>query len=156
MTTLAEIDDFLSQTRLAFIGISRNPADFSRGLYRDLVKRGYDVVPVNPEAEEIEGQHCFASIEQVQPPVEGALVMTPPSVTDQVVQDCARANVPRVWLHRGAGRGAVTDSAVSYCQEHGMSVVAGFCPYMFLPRTAFFHQAHRLILKLGGHYPAKA
>jgi hypothetical protein len=65
-----------------------------------------------------------------------------------VVRDCAQAGVASVWLHRGAGRGAVSPEAVRFCREHGMSVVAGACPYMHLPRTAFVHRVHGFFHRL--------
>jgi len=100
-------DDFLAHKRLALVGLSRNPKDFSRYIYNELRGRGYDMVPVNPNLTEIEGAHCFARLQDVQPPVEGALVMTAADQSESVVHDCAEAGINRVWLHRGAGPGAV-------------------------------------------------
>lgn len=146
---------FLAHKRLALIGVSRDPRDFSRGLFRELRRRGYDVVPVNPSLDwaEIDGVRGAARVQDVTPPVAAALVMTPPPITEEVVRDCARAGVVSVWLHRGAGRGAVSPEAVRICREHGMSVVAGACPYMYLPRTAFIHRVHGFFHKL---FPGQA
>jgi uncharacterized protein len=135
-------NEFLAQRRLAVVGVSRDPKDFSRGLFRELRKRGYDVVPVNPAGGEIEGQPCAASVLDISPPVEGVLVMTRPEVSEQVVRDCAEAGVPRVWLHRGMGPGAVSGGAVDFCRLRGIAVVEGECPYMFLPASGFVHRAH--------------
>ena len=44
MATLDEIRDFLSLKRIAVVGVSRNPKDFTRSLFREFVRRGYDVV----------------------------------------------------------------------------------------------------------------
>jgi predicted CoA-binding protein len=156
ISTREDIDDFLAQKRIAFVGVSRDPKDFSRGLFRDLQKRGYDVVPVNPNINEIDGARCFARLQEVTPPVEGALVMTAPETSEGIVQDCAAAGIERVWLHRGAGVGAVSDAAVRFCQEHQLTVVAGHCPYMFLPKTPWFHRAHGFFLRLRGQYPVCA
>lgn len=156
MTTLAQVNRFLGHKRLALVGVSRDPKDFSRQLFRDMQARGYDMVPVNPAGEDVEGKHCFPSVRDVDPPVEGALVMTPAAATAGVVRDCAAAGIHDVWLHRGGGQGAVSNEAVEYCTSHSMEVVAGFCPYMFLPNTAFFHRAHGFMVKLSGRYPGKA
>ncbi len=153
MTTRELIDDFLGQKRVALVGVSRNPKDFSRTLYRELQQRGYEVVPVNPQATELEGQPCFARLQDINPPVEGALLVTSPEVTDQIVHDCAEAGISRVWLHRGEGIGAVSQSAVDFCQAHHIKVVPGFCPFMFLPQTTFFHRAHGFVMKISGRYP---
>lgn len=152
-TTRRDIDDFLAQKRLAIVGVSRDSKDFSRALFRDLRKRGYDVVPVNPGVAEVEGERCFARLQEVTPPVQGALVLTPAAKSEQVTRDCAEAGISRVWLHRGAGTGAVSQEAVDFCRQHGMHLVAGHCPYMFLPETEFFHRFHGVWMKLMGGYP---
>jgi uncharacterized protein len=155
-STYEDIDDFLAQKRLAMVGVSRNPKDFSRGLFRDLRGRGYDMVPVNPLISELEGQKSYASLRDIAPPVDGALLMTPPPVTKDVVHDCLAAGIMRVWMHRGGGTGAVNQEAVDFCRAKGIRVVAGYCPYMFLPRTPFFHRVHGFFMKLAGSHPAAA
>jgi hypothetical protein len=124
-------------------------------IWHELRDRRYDVVPVNPNTAELEGQRCYARVQDIEPPVEGVVVMTPPAVTDQVVRDCDAAGISHVWLHRGAGGGpgAVSKAAVEYCESHGMDVVAGQCPYMFLPGTPFFHGLHAFTRKITGSYP---
>jgi predicted CoA-binding protein len=153
MSLRAQIDDFLSRKRIAVIGVSRNPADFSRSLFREFVLRGYDVVPVHPSAAEMEGKLCFTRLQNVAPPVEGALLLTAPEVTEQVVQDCAEAGITRVWMFRGGGRGAVSRQALAFCESKGMSVVAGECPFMFFPNNGLVHGLHAFIRKITGRYP---
>jgi predicted CoA-binding protein len=90
-TQSALANEFLAERRLAVVGVSHHPQDFSRGLFRELLRRGYDVVPVNPARGEIEGLPCAARVQDVSPPVVGVLVMTRPEVTEQVVRDCVEA-----------------------------------------------------------------
>jgi predicted CoA-binding protein len=151
--TLESIEEFLGQKRIAMAGISRDPGSFSMMMFKELCRRGYDVVPVNPHAAEVEGRRCFARVQDVQPPVEGVLLMTSPEVTDTVVLDCAEAGVRRVWMHRGTGKGAVSEKAVAFCRERGIEVVPGQCPFMFLPETARFHRFHGFVRKIMGRYP---
>ncbi len=152
-TSLKQISDFLAQKRIAMVGVSRNPSDFTRTLFAEFKKRGYDIIPVNPNLSDLDGQRCFARVQDIQPRVDGVLVVTSSKYTDQIVHDCAEAGVTRVWLHRGEGIGAVTDEAVKFCKEHGISVVDGQCPFMFLPQTPFFHKIHGFVKKLSGSYP---
>jgi predicted CoA-binding protein len=152
--TLREIRDFLAQKRLAVAGASRNPRDFNAGLFRNLRKRGYDLVPVNPHATEIEGQRCYARVQDIDPPVDGVLILTRAEMTEGVVKDCAAAGVKRVWMYRATGQGSVSRAAVEFCKASGITVVDGFCPYMFLPGGFVPHGIHRVILKIAGGYPA--
>ncbi|HYY72940.1 MAG TPA: CoA-binding protein [Candidatus Bathyarchaeia archaeon] len=102
--SLETIEDFLAQKRIALIGVSRKPGSFSIPTFQELTRRGYDVVPVNPNLPEFQGRRCFARVQDIQPPVQAALLITSPEVTDTVVRDCAEAGIPRVWMHRGAGK----------------------------------------------------
>ena len=154
-TTLDDIHEFLTQRRIALVGLSRYPKDFSRLLFREMCQRGYDMVPVNPVAGELEGRRCFARVQDVDPPPQGVLIMTAPRETERVVRDCAQAGVQRIWMHRGGGQGAVSKEAADFCRRKGMRLVEGYCPFMFLPATPFFHRAHGFILKLVGAYPAR-
>jgi uncharacterized protein len=152
-TTRAEIDGFLGKKRLAIVGVSRNPQDISRALFKEFRRRAYDVVPVNPGLPEVDGVPCFASVGDIAAPVEAALVMTPPAVTNQVVRECDAAGIRSVWMYRGGGTGAVSPAAINYCEARSMSCVAGECPFMFLPETQWFHRCHGFIRKLFGKYP---
>lgn len=155
VTTKKQVDDFLALRRLAVVGVSRDPKHFSYVLWQELRQRRYEAIPVNPNARELDGQRCYARVQEIQPPVEGALVLTPSGATAQVVRDCVEAGVGHVWMHRGAGGGpgAVDPAAVALCGEHGIELVAGQCPFMFLPGTPFFHGVHRFFRKLTGGYP---
>jgi len=138
------------------VGISREPKDFSVMLFEELCRRGYDVVPVNPNLPEVLGRRCYRDVQEIQPPVDAALLMTSPAVTETVVVDCAEAGIRRVWMYRAGGQGgAVSAKAVEFCREHGVQVVPGECPYMFLP-AAGLHRIHGFIRKITGHYPRHA
>lgn len=153
MTSMQQIQDFLGLKRFAFVGVSRQPADFSRILFREFLARGYQAVPVNPDAGEIDGQLCFARLQEIQPPVEGALFMTAPAVTDALVRDCEGAGIKRVWMFRGAGAGAATAEAIQFCEAHGIPVIPGECPFMYLPGGAWYHRFHGFVKKITGSYP---
>jgi len=153
MSSMVLIREFLGQKRIAVVGVSREAKDFSRTLYSELRHRGYDVVPVNPEATEIDGQKCFAQLRDIQPPVDGVLVMTPHDVTGQVVRECAESGIKRVWMYRAGGKGAVDRDAVRFCRSCGIAVIPGECPFMFLSDAGWFHRLHGGWRKVFGGYP---
>ena len=158
VTTRQTVDVFLALKRLAVVGVSRDPKHFSYVVWQELRQRRYEAIPVNPNATAIDGQRCYARVQDIEPPVQGVLVMTPSSATAQVVRDCVEAGIGHVWMHKGAGGGpgAVDPAAVALCEEHGIELVAGHCPYMFLPGTPFFHGIHRFFKKISGGYPKEA
>jgi predicted CoA-binding protein len=156
MNDLPTIERFLAGRRIAMVGVSTKPQEFSRAVWRAFVERGYDMVPVHPGVDEIDGRKAFARVADVPGAPDGVLVMVPAAAAADVVADCVNAGVRRVWLHRGAGAGAVSDAAVALAREHGLELVAGECPLMFLPGTERVHRWHGGWRKLIGRYPGRS
>jgi uncharacterized protein len=152
-TTIGQINDFLALKRIAVVGVSRSPKETSHALWQELRQRQYDAVPVNPAAPEIDGRRSFASVREIDPPVEGALIMTTAAAAEQVLAECAAAGIRKVWLYGGLGGGATSAATIAAAERHGLDAVAGHCPFMFLPGTPSFHKLHGLGKKLTGSYP---
>jgi uncharacterized protein len=154
-TSIETIEDFLAQRRIAIAGVSRNPKSFSAKLFEEFIRRGYDVVPVNPNLSEVQGRRGYARIQDVEPAVDGVLIMTSPAATNTLVRDCAEAGVRRVWMYSAGVAGAVSEEAVHFCEEQGIQVVRGKCPFMFLPNAGGIHRLHEFVLKITGHFPGR-
>jgi len=58
MITKKEIDEFYAKKRIAVAGASRSKSKYGRMVFEELIKKGYDAVPVNPNADEIGGKKC--------------------------------------------------------------------------------------------------
>ncbi len=149
----AQINEFLQQKRIAVVGVSRNPGDFTRKLYEEFQRRGYELVPVNPAITDLAGTKCYSSVRDVQP-VSAALLLTAPEISERVAEDCIAAGVRHIWMYRAIGQGAVSSKAVQLCREQGINVIAGECPFMFLPDTGFVHRVHGWVRRITGSYPA--
>jgi predicted CoA-binding protein len=151
MPTLQEaVDDFLAQKRIAVVGVSRDSAQAANLVYRNLRKANHEVFAVNPNASEVEGDTCYSDLKSVPGGVAAAMVVTTPQVADDVVRECADLGIQRVWMHRGFGAGSVSASAQTFCREHGITVISGGCPNMFLPGTDFFHKCMGVVVKVTG------
>lgn len=153
--SLEMIEEFLACKRLAMVGLSRNPRDFSARLFEEFLRQGYDIVPVNPNAAEIQGKVSYPRVQDIQPPPQAALLMTSPAVTDAVVRDCAQVGIGRIWMYQAGGLGAVSSPALQFCREQGMRVVAGECPFMFLSEAGGIHRFHGFLRKILRSYPRR-
>jgi predicted CoA-binding protein len=142
------INEFLACRRIAVVGASRDPRDYTAHLFREFLKLGYDAVPVNPQATELDGRACFPRVQDIQPPVEAALLLTTPEATAQVIDGCAQAGLRLIWMRRTADAGVM-----EFCAVRGLRVIAGHCPFMFLRGAAWFHRLHGWVLRLTGSYP---
>ncbi len=153
--SLQTIEEFLAQRRIAMVGVSRDPKDFSRMLFDEFERRGYEMVGVNPATEEVAGKRSFKRLQDVQPSVDAAILMTSPAVTDRVVRDCVQARIRYVWMYRASGVGAVSENAVDFCRANGVLVVPGECPFMFMEGAQFWHPIHGFVNKATGKYPKR-
>lgn len=150
MATKHEIDEFLAQKTLAIVGVSRTGKKFGNAVLRGLTKLGYRLLPIHPEAAELEGVPAYPSFAALPEPVGGVIVVVAPAQAETVVKDASAHGIRRVWLQQGAE----SPAAIRFCEEHGISVVHGQCVLMFTkPSTSWFHSAHRWVWERVGLAP---
>ncbi len=154
MTTQNLINDFFAQKRFAIVGVSRKDNDFSRALLREFLKRGYDAVPVNPHTPEIEGRQCFPDVREIKPAVTAALMLNPKYASVAVVRECAEAGITLLWAYGISGPKDLPAGVQAECETHGMKLVPGYCPFMFMESTTWFHRWHGKFAKFMGDYPS--
>jgi predicted CoA-binding protein len=145
----AAVNKFLSQRKLAVIGVSRNKKKFGSLVYRELKARGYRVFAVNPNAESVEGDRCYAGIRELPEPVDGLVAVVPPAAAEEIVREAYAAGIKNVWLQQGAE----SERTVRFCREKGINCVYGQCILMFLEPVRFPHSLHRWVWKRVGRFP---
>lgn len=151
--TRQAIDEFLAEKRVAVIGVSRNNKEYSHMLYKELLKHGYDALPVNPNGTEFAGRKAYGNIRDIAPAPQRAIIVLPEDKTEQAVLDCAAAGITDVWLHRHVAGGVSDTRAIFRAEENNMKLITGYCMFMFLPKAGFIHKLHGGIMKLIGIYP---
>jgi len=144
--------DFLAHKRIAVTGVSRSPQDHGANVvYKRLRERGYEVFPINPNADEVEGDPAFHDLKSVPGGVDGVVIATSPAHAETTMRECVDLGIDRVWMHRGPGAGSVSDEATRYGREHGVTVIDGGCPCMFDPTA---DTGHKIMHLFGvGHMP---
>jgi len=153
-SSMEDITKFLACKRVALVGVSRKRQHFSRAVLREFLAQGYDAVPVNPSAADIDGRKCFAHISEITPPVEATLLLTGvPTATDDAMRECSEAGIAHIWVYKSGKEGGGHTQALETCRSRGAAVIEGQCPFMFLPHPALIHRAHRFILKVTGTHP---
>ncbi len=138
--------DFLQAKRLAIVGVSRSGKKFGNAIYTDLKNRGYQLFIVHPEAKEINGERCYASLAELKGQVDGVMVCVSPKQAAQVVRDAAAAGLKNVWLQMGAD----SAEALQAAKEVGLTPVTGKCILMYAGPVKGFHSWHRGFAKLFG------
>ena len=149
MNAKKTVSEFLAEKHLAVVGVSRSGKDFSNLAYRELKKKGYRLVPVNPNANALEGERCYHRLTEIEDRPAGAIVMTNSRVTESVVRDAAEAGIRKLWIQQGSE----SQGALELARQKGLSVVSGDCILMFAEPVASFHRFHRWVWKLLGKLP---
>jgi predicted CoA-binding protein len=118
------IKEFLDKKNIfAVVGASRDPQKYGYQVYQDLKKAGYEVYPVNPNADEIVGDKCYPSLENLPVKPDVVDVVVPPKVTEHVVETCKKLRITKVWMQPGSE----SEAAIKFCEEKGIDVVHGVC-----------------------------
>ena len=140
------IETFIQGKRIAFVGVSRNPKKFGYSAYQELKARGYQVFPVNPAAQDIDGDRCYPSLEALNEKVDGVLVAVPPREAAKILREASRAGIRNVWLQQQSE----SPEALAAAEELGLSLISKKCILMYAPPVRSFHGLHRFFVKLVG------
>ena len=145
---------FLACDRIAVAGVSRDGNQPANAIFRKLRDTGHDVVPLNPQATELEGVACYPDLAALPEPVGAVMVATHPDVALDVVQQCASQGVRHVWFHRSFGQGSVAADAVQACEDQGIACIVGGCPLMYCAPVDVAHRCMRWWLARQGRVPS--
>lgn len=148
MTQQSLVKAFLSEKTLALAGVSRSGKKFGNAVLKELTNKGYEVLVVHPEAQEMEGQSCYASLSELPDRVGGLVLVVPPPQTEKLVKEAHQAGIKTIWMQQGSS----SSEAVKYCEENRIAVISGECILMFAHPQGF-HKFHHWLWGLLGKLP---
>ena len=120
-STREKIESFLSGEVFAVAGASSNRSKFGNIVLRKYLAHGKTAYPVNPTEREVEGIATAPDLASLPVPVHGLSIVTPPPVTERLVEDAHAAGIRRIWMQPGAESRA----AIARAEELGIDVIAG-------------------------------
>lgn len=147
------VEAFLGGKRFAVAGVSRDTKQAANAVYRKLRVAGYEVVPVNPRAKDVDGVVCYPDLRSVPGDLHGVVIATHPDVAPDVARQARERGVRHVWFHRSFGQGSVSDAAVSQCRAAGINCIVGGCPLMYCEPVDIAHRCMRWWLGRSGRVP---
>ena len=116
-----QIKSFLSATSFGVVGASNDPDKYGHKCFKCLLQAGRTAYPVNPRAKEVLGHPAYPDVASLPEKVESLSIITPPSVTEKVVDDAIAAGVKNLWMQPGAESRAAVDKAT----RAGLNVIPG-------------------------------
>jgi len=117
----SSIEAFVAGKVFAVVGASNDRWKYGNKVLRCYLQNGRRAIPVNPNATAVEGIAAVPDLASLPEPVHGASIITPPEVTEEIVEQAAKAGVTRLWMQPGAE----SDRAIERALELGLSVIAG-------------------------------
>lgn len=127
------IQKFLNGKSFAVAGASTNQAKYGNKVLRALLASGRETFPLNPTADEVEGQVAYATVADLPEVPDSISIVTPPAITREVIRAAIASGVKNVWMQPGA-----EDSQASHlAREAGLNVIDdGSCILVLIARES--------------------
>ncbi|MCL5016799.1 MAG: CoA-binding protein [Candidatus Parvarchaeota archaeon] len=122
-TDLEIKDILLKYKRVAVVGMSREEGKDSHEIPKYLISKGYDVIPVNPNADSILNKKSYSSISDVPGTVEIVDIFRPSEEVLPVVQAAITKNPKVIWMQEGISN----DEAKKLAEASGITVIFNRC-----------------------------
>jgi predicted CoA-binding protein len=108
---------------IAVVGLSPKEGRPSYRVARGMQQRGYRIVPVRPALDEVLGEKAYPNLAAVPGAVDIVDVFRAPEYVDEIVDECIRLGVKRLWLQEGV----VNEAAARRAVAAGIEVVMDRC-----------------------------
>jgi predicted CoA-binding protein len=134
---------------MAMAGASRNLKKFGGVIFKELKEKGFELYPINPNADVIQGVKCYKSVDELPPDVEHLFIVTSKEDTDAVAHAAIKKGIKMIWIQQKSD----TPEAVKVIEEAGIPLIHKKCIMMFADPVKSFHGFHRFLVKTFGAYP---
>ena len=153
----ALVRDFLSQRKIAIVGVSNKRETGCNSNYNKFKNAGYQVYAVNPHISTHDGAPCYPDLKSIPEKPEAVFILANPKVTDDIVRQCVELGIKHVWMHcmmgtkpgLAASMTSVSRAAIEMCKANGIAVIPGTCPNQFL-KPDFGHGLMRRMWRMFG------
>ena len=121
-----QIRNILSSSKtIAVVGISTNPEKSAQYVPKYLQSKGYDIIPINPNAEQILGKQCLKTIEDIEDKLDIIQIFRPSDQVLPFVKSAISKKPKTVWLQKGIHNAEAEEIAL----EKGIDVVFNRCMF---------------------------
>ncbi len=118
-----QIREIYNLKTVAVVGMSKNPEKAAHYVPKYLAEKGYDVIPINPTADEILGNKCYHSLSEVPVPIDIVDVFRPSDQVQPVIEEAIKIKPRVIWLQEGIHN----PEAESVAKKTGIDVVFNRC-----------------------------
>ncbi|GAB3673640.1 CoA-binding protein [Salinisphaera aquimarina] len=124
ITEDSHIREILAQVRrIAVIGLSSKADRPSHGVAQAMMEEGYQIVPVNPNENQVLGENAFPDLRHITGMVDMVDVFRAPEHVPEIVDACIARSVRVLWLQEGV----VHEAAAKKAADAGIDVIMDRC-----------------------------
>ena len=146
----AMIDQFLAAPVIALAGVSRDPKKFGYQVFKQMKTQNREVLPINPQADQIDGITCYRSIALLPAGVQHIVLLTPKNMTAGAVSEAVAAGIRNIWIQQMSD----TPEAIRLAEAAGVRPITGECIFLHTEPVKGVHKFHRAIRRLFGRMPS--
>ena len=118
-----EIIEILNLKKVVVIGMSKHQEKAAHFVPKYLLENGFDIIPVNPNSDEILNKKCYKEINDIKDDIDIVDVFRPSEDVLPFVKDAIKKNPKVIWLQEGIHK----EEAENLAREHGIDVVFNRC-----------------------------
>ena len=115
------IQSFFAGGPHAVVGASENRNKYGNKVLRAYMQNDLPVYPVHPASTNVEGLTAYPDLYALPTSVHGISIITPPAITEKIVEVVVDLEIKHVWMQPGAESQAAIDFALS----HSINLIAG-------------------------------
>lgn len=126
------INDMLDKKVWAVVGATQNLSKFGNKIYKKLKAFGYEVYPINPVYDEIEGDKCYKSLSELPLKPDCVSVVVGPDRAKALVDEVSELDIDYMWFQPGT----FNDHIIKSAMDKGLSIVYYNCVLVELDKRA--------------------
>ena len=112
-------ESMLGKKVWAVVGANDNPEKYGNMIYRKLKSRGYEVYPVNPNYEEIDGDICYVNLSSLPKVPDVIDMVVSPKIGKGTIEEASKLGIKNVWLQPGT----YNDEIITLLEQKNMEYV---------------------------------
>ncbi len=133
--SMDKLDAIFAPESVAVIGASTKKGKVGHDIFANILFGGYKgtLYPVNPKAKSILSVKCYTSIANIPDPIDLAMIILPPKLALQAVEDCIARGIKGVVIVSAGfkevgGEGLIIEQKIhQMCQQANIRIVGPNC-----------------------------
>ena len=141
----------LNARTIAIVGLSGNALRASHFVGFYLQRHGYRIIPVNPRETSVLGEHSYASLREVEEPIDIVNVFRAASALPEIAADAVAVGARSLWCQFGV----INEEGARLAAAGGLTVIVDRCIKVEYARYAgrmhwLGFNTHRVTSRRGG------